>query len=423
MVAAHSVATPTSSDVPTVGDTPPQLAWRKVEDRGKIGWYVVKVDAGKDPGELANGVHPDEAFSMAAKPANEAAADEFEQAVGNHAMGSGEAKGAAKALADKAVAVTEAYLTALQQAGANQAELDTAFQDLLGGMGKSWAGSAAVPIPKDATDKAKLAKENVDRIKSVAASGNLREMVNLGVSFMYKFGDVNKVQTRAIDMDKFYQEARAKVGALKPGVTDFTATLARRISEGSWVTPVDDNTTVSGEQNSSRIKNPDSNTQSKRKIKSLGDYAQLSENEKLVMFGTDAPKEKNFKEQLLTWSEGRKVWYINEGDKFVQECREASVPLGGGVSGTTMRIMELSKVFNTGTPPVNMRAAAIGYLLPIRAHTLIEVMKGAQPFGAGDVPSPPSFTLYADIQPWGDLSRLGNATMKKLITQSKKKTA
>ena len=329
--------------------------------------------------------------------------------------------------------MAEAYLAGMEKAGATQAQMDMSFQRLLGGMGPSWAGSAAVAIPEDATNKAALARANVDRIRAVAASGNVRELVNLAVSFIYAFSKavVADMAAKTIELDTFYAEAKTRVGKLDAGVTDLTTTIAANIEsqkgkadKDKWVSVVNDNSTVSGAQGTSRTKSnlPEGSDTSTRTVGSLGEYAQLSENEKLVMFGPEASKEKGLKDEHLTWSEGRKVWFINEADKFVQQCRDASVPLGGGVSGTTGRIMETSLVFNTGVSAVNMRAAAIGYLLPIRAHTLIEVMKGAEPFGGGTVPSPPSYAIYANIAPWGDLSSLHpNPAFTKLVQQTQKK--
>ncbi len=371
-----------------------------------------------------------------------AAADQFEQAVGNHAMGHEAAKGAASALAQKAIGVTDAYLKAMEDASASQAQMDTSFQAILGGAGPTWAGSAAVPIPADAPNKAELAAQNVARIRTVAASGNVREMVNLAVSFIYQSGEtaINDIANEAVEMETFYTEAKAKVGALDAGVTDFTTTVDTNIkayqakaaeaekrgeeAPKAWAGVVTDNATVSAGQGSSRTKSPldQKSTISQRKVGSLGEYAQLSENEKLLMFGEAAAKEQSLKTEHLTWSEGRKVWFINEADAFVQKCRAASVPLGGGISGTTGRIMETARIFNTGSSPVDVRAAAIGYLLPIRAHTLIEVMKGAEPFGGGAV-GEPSFAIYRDIQPFGDLRALHpNATFTQLVEQTHKKT-
>jgi hypothetical protein len=245
---------------------------------------------------------------------------------------------------------------------------------------------------------------------------------------MYQFGSaaLADLAAKRVDVETFYAEAEAARGELTAGNADFVAHLERQIAarkeDTRWLGVVEDNATVSQGQNSSRTKANTGDESSKRTVGSLGEYAALSENEKLVMFGEAASKEKALKDKHLTWSEGRKVWFINEGDAFVQKCREASVPLGGGISGTTSRIMTLSNVFQTGESAVNMRAAAIGYLLPIRAHTLIEVMKGAEPYGAGAVPSPPSFAIYDNIAPFGDLSALHpNPTFTKLVTQTRTK--
>ena len=108
---------------------------------------------------------------------------------------------------------------------------------------------------------------------------------------------------------------------------------------------------------------------------------------------------------VLKWSEGDKMWFINEKDKWVQAVRSVGLPLGGGPSGTTTAIMNTNELISGGSA-VDARLAAIGYLLPIHAHTLVEIMAAASAFGA---PFTAGRQMYKSILPFsdGDLRNLG----------------
>jgi hypothetical protein len=109
--------------------------------------------------------------------------------------------------------------------------------------------------------------------------------------------------------------------------------------------------------------------------------------------------------EVLKWSEGDKVWFINERDTWVQAIRELGLPLGGGPSGTTTALMNTNELI-AGTSAENARLCAIGYLLPIHAHTLVEIMAAASAFGA---PFTAGRQIYTQIQPFtpAELRALG----------------
>jgi hypothetical protein len=83
----------------------------------------------------------------------------------------------------------------------------------------------------------------------------------------------------------------------------------------------------------------------------------------------------------LAWSEGAKMWAINEKDEWVRAMRELSLPLGAGPSGTTNMLMNVCSIL--GGDPTGTRLACIGYLLPIHAHSLVEVLAAAASHGVG----------------------------------------
>lgn len=83
---------------------------------------------------------------------------------------------------------------------------------------------------------------------------------------------------------------------------------------------------------------------------------------------------------LLKWAEGQNVWRINEEADFVKAARELLLPLKAGPSGTTDRLFQLNDTFNIGIPPEHFIALVIAYLLPIKAHTLVEIATAARPY-------------------------------------------
>jgi hypothetical protein len=97
----------------------------------------------------------------------------------------------------------------------------------------------------------------------------------------------------------------------------------------------------------------------------------------------------------LKWSEGAKMWVINEKDKWVQTMRELNLPLAAGPSGTTNVLMNANAMLGA-TSPVQARLACIGYLLPINAHSLVEVCAAASAHGVGFNPGK---QMYRSLPP------------------------
>lgn len=131
-------------------------------------------------------------------------------------------------------------------------------------------------------------------------------------------------------------------------------------------------------------------TASTRPADTLAPGAQISEREQAHM--QIGPTD------ILKWSEGDKMWFINEKDTWVKAIRELGLPLGGGPSGTTTAIMNTNEILSGGSAD-NARLCAIGYLLPIHAHTLVEILAAASAFGS-------SFTagrqMYTNISPFSE---------------------
>lgn len=83
---------------------------------------------------------------------------------------------------------------------------------------------------------------------------------------------------------------------------------------------------------------------------------------------------------LLKWSQGQDVWRLNEDADFVKMARDLSLPLKAGPSGTTDRLFQLNKTFNMNIAPKDFIALVIAYILPINAHSLVEVITAARPY-------------------------------------------
>ena len=85
-------------------------------------------------------------------------------------------------------------------------------------------------------------------------------------------------------------------------------------------------------------------------------------------------------------------------DPWVQAMRSMSLPLAGGPSGTTNLLMNVNDVLK-GVGAEEARLACIGYLLPIHAHSLVEVMTSAATHGAGYTAGQ---GMYRNIRPYGE---------------------
>lgn len=90
-------------------------------------------------------------------------------------------------------------------------------------------------------------------------------------------------------------------------------------------------------------------------------------------------------DDLLQWNEGVKAWLINEQAAWSKLHRNLGVPIAAGPSGHTNSFMQIADYLNVNKP-YDVRLAVIGHLLPIRAHSLVEVLDAAKPYGAAYTP-------------------------------------
>lgn len=104
--------------------------------------------------------------------------------------------------------------------------------------------------------------------------------------------------------------------------------------------------------------------------------------------------------KTVTWKEGIDQWLMQEDDQWVKDQTELGLPIGGGPSGTTDRFMQTGD--HLGCDAQGTRAAMIGYLLPINAHTLVEILTSAKPYGNFTEPID-SHKMYRNIKGYGSL--------------------
>ncbi len=140
------------------------------------------------------------------------------------------------------------------------------------------------------------------------------------------------------------------------------------------------------EQKAGAAPSGDISTRTAGQVASTG--AGLSKREEKFM-GIGAPTD------ALKWSEGAKMWIINERDKWVKAMRALSLPLAAGPSGTTGVLMNAAAMLG-GAAPVDVRMACVGYLLPIKAHSLVEILGAAAAFG---VPFTADKQMYRNLPP------------------------
>lgn len=101
--------------------------------------------------------------------------------------------------------------------------------------------------------------------------------------------------------------------------------------------------------------------------------------------------------EALGWSEGMKARIMDEMHPWTQLMREISVPLRAGPSGHTNVFMKGNELLGVGADPDAMRLACLGYLLPINAHSMVEVLQAAKPYGTS--PYREGREMYADVAP------------------------
>lgn len=275
---------------------------------------------------------------------------------------------------------------------------------------------------------------------TVLKGGNLREQMTILFNFMRFFSDsmlkmTETERTTIIGQAKLGKDALEKriddvskkttqVDPMMPALPNGTASGADQLqapAEGQILQNSTDGNFVFGAnarnpgladvdqklldgQDRARIEDKNAGS-SQRTIGSLdGTNAELSEREKAVQqkgieknLGGKLPEEAELEKEKLLWAEGADKWIADAQSEFVKHLQEMQVPFGAGPSGTTARLMSTAQQLGYADP-VQMRLACMGYLLPIRAHSLVEILVSAAAYGA---PTPlDGLMMYTEIAPY-----------------------
>lgn len=375
--------------------------------------------------------------SVAADPGEEKKRKEFEKKLGKKAETHKDAMGTAQKMAIKA----GKYLDVKTTMEAPIDNLDEAMNALLQSAGtaleKPWAGRFG-----------NQTKKQIDKIRAVFVSGegNIRELcthVNnfcekiLGKDLLNKSTqEVQELITKADLGKKAVLKRRAEVDKALAVRRDAAGKNVGEQISGDEINKSTKGDPVIAKKGGTRItKNPKpdkeepgespegrrarleeeaaskvvgneswSDTKKSDTKKSETGLTLSPSEEEMKQYHVDA--EGNFTEvdDLLPWWEGAKAWDINEESAWVQQARNLNMPLAGGVSGTTNRMMQNHALLKPGTEKVDMRLAAIGLLIPIKAHSFHEIMVSARANGLAY-----NDGEYAPLKPFesSDLAAIG----------------
>lgn len=345
-------------------------------------------------GPESTGAYNTSGDSFAWNPNFEAEAIQFEANLGARAFEHGNAKSAAEACCMKAIE----YMTARGNIADELGDLGHTMDDLLkecGGTETFIAGN----VGKDPRD-----------VEGVLKGGNLRERMTAWHHFVEHvfMEDMKAPSEQFAWLEMVMEDADIRLERIRT----WRAANAGTIDDGNpdtqpdkWKNPmfVDESGSEPAEGRvntlgSARAPRGAVTGDTNRTTSMTGATSptQISQREAEHMSATTAGGDIDMNAEL-TWSEGMKSHIMNEYDPWVQMMREISVPLRAGPSGHTNVFMNGNQMLGVGNQPDDMRLACLGYLLPINAHSMIEVLQAARPYGAS--PYPEDRTVYTAIKP------------------------
>ena len=237
-------------------------------------------------------------------------------------------------------------------------------------------------------DKKKIAGsvgQDIDRIKAVISSGNIRTRATLIHNF-YEYvlvdGAADGLNSGTQDrLKEIGQGGDAYVRRLESFNLDWGELDKKKEGGKSNVDESPSSGAMGrGNQRTSREgdepgQEPDSTTktsQSKLKGNQEGSKGEPLTQEELDFLEIG-------REDALPWGEGQLSWLKNEADDWVIRNRFLGMPLRAGASGHTRDLANAAKLLNVSQKKT--RAMAIAYLLPIGAHTLVEVAAAMKTVG------------------------------------------
>jgi len=339
------------------------------------------------------------------------AAAAFESNLGVLAMGHSASKTASDAMMGKISSFLQSEAKGYDEVERKQTEVDADAKKLgekLGTDPKKSPGVAGGVL--------------ASKVGEVLASGNLRERMTVLFNFMRLFDETMRSKSSK-DRDELMKRAdlnKSKVdAALKKMTLDAEGKVAPP-ADGkrppSFINPATSVTGAMGGQDKARVETKDiaPSEQTAGSLAGSGptvpahdgkaekDYkgaAALSANE--IEFQQQAGAQgkdgsEDPKDLLVQWEEGDKKWAADASSEFVQKLDEVKLPFGAGPSGTTSRLFQTAEYLNVNQPD-NVRLACIGYLLPIHAHSLVEIMQAAS--GHGCEAPVYDLTMYRKLKP------------------------
>lgn len=341
--------------------------------------------------------------SMALDPQFEQQAAAFEQELGKYAFNDERANQAAAQL----VAKIKPYLDARSRALALSLQEQAATMKKLAGE-RTFAGT--VTQFDDRVDLATNIRAAQAAIDQIIASGNLRERLNLLDQFMKVVGADFQSADDPEKWARFRQmadDADLDTGALDARHQQ-TAPSGR---ERALIDHASEDTLLAERD---RIRVP-SGLPDQRTDRSLNDmrHTPLSPAEArfqgVPTFGQEQVDTKQWDRRTkpLGFTEGGRTFLINESHQWVQRMRALSLPLRAGPSGHTQVFFDANTLLGAGVDPYHVRLASIGHLLPIRAHSLVEILVVAARHGCGYSAGP---TMYRNLSPFtlAELRRIGH---------------
>jgi hypothetical protein len=316
---------------------------------------------------------------MAAKashdPNFELAATSFEERLGTYAFNHAKAKSAAQAMADKVVA----YMNARGALHAQYLLLGETLDEF--DPDKSWK-----KVGEMNTRIAGAVGNDVTAIKQALTTGNIREQLTHIYNFFNSIVGQDVVHgTKAADIKTAMRGARISHTKIKARSDELSAT-DKKLHEK--IPATDKSLKARGE-----IRGKPLVAGSAQSDRSAADAPGLSAREKAHMgLVNDTDR--------LQWNEGAKAWLIQEQQDWSRTYRGIGMPISAGPSGHTNSFMQIAQYLKVDQP-YDVRLAIIGHLLPIRAHSLVEILEAAKPWGADYTPGR---GMHHDIRPVSEKS-------------------
>lgn len=319
--------------------------------------------------------------SLAANPALEAQRELFEHRLGILAFHDPRANEGAAKLCRQIKRYLDARIKDLKSDKALE-DFHSLMTSTLAG-DKHFAGTVTQTNPKLKDEEARAhIKHMMETISQVIESGNLRERMNLVDQFMKLLSRDYKAANQP--------SKRQELIALFTSADIDTRALEARFN-GSKASLLDENVTSQLTQENRDEIRVASNKGMAEKTRMVAHdlyHTPLSSRERMHQGALEMEAQKRDRSLLqegynrpLHFTEGGRYFLVNEQSRWAEQLRALSLPLKAGPSGHTAIFYQANRLLNAEVEPEIIRLMAIGHLLPIRAHSLIEILDTAMGYG------------------------------------------